>query len=118
MFKGDRMFKVGDWVRLKDKDFNSVFQIELIDEYGNLFDNTQKYRGEQQYYELWQPKEGEWCWFWDHTDSLIVLQQFKEKIVNESKTVYRTTDIAGFETVFYNCEPFIGELPSFLKENR
>lgn len=70
----------------------------------------------------WQPKEGEWCWFGNKIDSKsFVLSQFDETI-----TIDHTWDIAYTEVLYKSkeyglrryssCEPFIGELPSYLKE--
>ena len=45
----------------------------------------------------WQPKEGEWCWISDESSKRPYLQKWRNQIVE-------------------HCEPFIGELPSFLYE--
>lgn len=58
----------------------------------------------------WQPKPGEWCWFWDSTDFPPCLGQFEE--MNDRK--YRDRDRENCNWNY--CEPFIGELPSYLKE--
>ena len=59
--------------------------------------------------ELWQPKPDEWCWFWDEQYTTAILAKFLEK-----------TDKGHFEhhgNSFEYCEPFIGTLPSHLKDN-
>jgi hypothetical protein len=57
----------------------------------------------------WQPKEGEWCWFWDEDDvSVFIIQQFS-RMVGEG---YCGTTGTRWD----NCAPFIGELPEHLKE--
>lgn len=98
-----KQFKEGDWVRIKDKNFNAIFQIDLIDEFGNLFDENQNYKGEQKYWELWKPRKGEWFWFCPDKDcppTLTRLDSFSR--IGSMSEIY--------------CEPFIGELPKFLKE--
>jgi hypothetical protein len=57
----------------------------------------------------WQPKPGEWCWFWDENDvGVFIIQQFS-RIVGEG---YCGTTGTRWD----NCAPFIGELPEHLKE--
>jgi hypothetical protein len=57
----------------------------------------------------WQPKEGEWCWFWDYDNkNACSLRQFQKKIGE-----YYLTKL-GSRWSF--CAPFIGELPEHLKE--
>ena len=65
--------------------------------------------------ELWQPKEGEWCWFFDSTSKEVpILAQFDYM----SDHIYITTEIqipfSGEESSAYgfnSCIPFIGQLP-------
>ena len=94
-----QQFKVGDWVRHKES--NNIYQVkgfsihgqtkgflQVPDEY-NLLPSSEC--------ELWQPKEGEW-----------VIPNTK---TTESFSVFRyTKNYKGLE-----LQPFIGELPSFLK---
>jgi hypothetical protein len=57
----------------------------------------------------WQPKEGEWCWFWDGNDvHVFLIQQFSHMVGERycGKTGSR----------WQNCAPFKGELPEHLKE--
>ena len=59
--------------------------------------------------EAWQPKKGEWCWFWDdvkNSSEHPVLDRFKS-IENGKFKAYYPWD---------NCAPFKGELPEHLKE--
>ena len=56
----------------------------------------------------WQPEPGQWCWFWDSKDFAPWLGQFEQ--MNARK--YRDTESRNWDF----CEPFIGELPSYLKE--
>lgn len=57
----------------------------------------------------WQPKPGEWCWFWDENDvGVFIIQQFS-RIVGEG---YCGTTGTRWD----NCAQFVGELPEHLKE--
>jgi hypothetical protein len=57
----------------------------------------------------WQPKEGEWCWFWDEKYKGAYLAKFSR--INESNFYISHADI-----MWKNCAPFVGELPEHLKE--
>jgi len=56
----------------------------------------------------WQPTPGQWCWFWDREDFIPRFHKFDTMQGGK----YRDMDNLPWE----NCEPFIGELPSYLKE--
>lgn len=56
----------------------------------------------------WQPKEGEWCWFWDENNTCARLAKFA--IFKDD--AYHEHTHNGWE----NCAPFVGELPEHLKE--
>lgn len=56
----------------------------------------------------WQPKPGEWCWFWDDIKAESVLRKFS--IMNGNRFECNL----GWR--WLNCAPFIGELPPHLKE--
>lgn len=52
--------------------------------------------------EKWQPKEGEWCWYlYDRNNSPYLKQYYQVQFDTGAKAI---------------IEPFIGELPSFLKD--
>ena len=95
-------FKVGDWVReLNPLPFaKEVYQLSDSDFYGvgrksNIyFENIEK----------WQPKEGEWCWS----------KKRNELTNNVCELIRFYWDNANIG----DCEPFIGELPSFLKDKK
>ena len=66
--------------------------------------------------ELWQPKPGEWCWFWD-IDSNPTLCQYSKYINGEYEALtinpkYKLQGLFGF------CEPFIGIVPTNMKDNK
>lgn len=105
------MFKVGDWVRIGDtvqriiainpeNDYNiTIDMVETDDDYVSI-----------ESIELWQPKEGEWCWY---KHNLVRIEE-----INEYGYV-RTMSASFCNKIFFegfkDCEPFIGELPSFIK---
>ena len=109
-------FKVGDWVILLNKD---VHKVEAISKNGRvLFLSTHEIPQADNWWGVdqckpWQPKEGEWCWFqWAQpkTANYQILSKFK---LNSPCGRYYE-DIDGM--CFDFCEPFIGTLPSFLKD--
>ena len=101
-------FKVGDWVRdLRD---NRVFQINSVN--FNL-----KLSTKNTVYVHWQPKIGEWCWFWNK-DRLHTVAQLVE-VCNEGNRKYfasipnKPHQLGGY---YENCEPFLGHLPTKLQK--
>ena len=101
-------FKVGDWVR----DTRQGMKNPIVQLKSNCIalTNPKEYATQ---YELWEPKEGEWCW--SKYDGLVRVIQ-KETPTNSyivepvALTIQRQLyDITGLE-------PFIGELPTFLKD--
>jgi hypothetical protein len=144
-------FKVGDWVRIysgyledkyiEPKEDNQIKVVKLLSmeivgtEEKIFYTNKDKSDwisvysdGSLRNFELWQPKEGEWCWFYDKLlNGRIVgpiLRQYNQKQLNmiQERILLdnKFTDIDD-QYCFYeleNIEPFTGELPSFIKENR
>ena len=95
-------FKVGDWVQFS---------------WGKPFILTEK---DYKYFKdcntlyLWQPKQDEWCWFWD-AGNQPVLSRYKGYIKLTGYMCdgdWYQKNITGFQF----CEPFTGKLPSFLKD--
>ena len=102
-------FKVGDWVISN----NQALKVEAINDIGNpcIFDGT--WLKEIGTHELWQPKESEWCWFKDERNTIGTLVQLVG--IEEDGTYYGYTS-CGIPDKAPCVEPFIGELPSFLKD--
>ena len=105
------MFKVGDFVRCPIKS-NNVYRIKEFD--------GEKFRFGGDYYwmreidiELWQPKEGEWCWFKTTTNTFPFIARYGE-FNTEKYFVDNSTFIEKHHIKI--IEPFTGELPSFIKE--
>lgn len=104
-------FKVGDWVEI----FSSIHQIEIIDyEDENCVLSTypNRYRTKLNDLRLWQPKEGEWCWMWNDGFD----KPYLEKLMKIDKNGKFYAKSVGDR--FKHCEPFIGELPSFIKDKQ
>lgn len=89
-------FKVGDWVR-----FSGIGN-KLIKRFEDT-DNPNEFK-------LWQPNPNEWFWA-IHKYYTPILVQF----VKKDKGVYIYT-VDGNEGGTFDCEPFIGQLPSNLKD--
>ena len=110
-------FKVGDWVKstkyqhLKPIQIESTYESnERKGELGLKSGGTVLYSSEAVH---WKPKIGEWCWFWNFNE-MPTLEQFSK---------YHNLDdhLGNYETLavklYQHCEPFIGELPTYLKDN-
>lgn len=117
-------FKVGDWVRVLRKD--GAISSGLIGKVTGtpettMYDNSIWIHLENGFssstkpsnLEIWQPKEGEWCWFWNYTDTPNFMM-FNG--ITEDNLYNGITCIGGCDIEFDYCEPFIGELPSFIKD--
>ena len=118
-----KQFKEGDWVLLLEKRIHQIKAISKDD--SKLFLDTQESPQSDNWWKisqcgLWQPKQGEWCWFYDTTSSAVpILAQFDYM----SDHIYITTEIqipfSGEEFSAYgfnSCIPFIGQLPKILKD--
>lgn len=105
-------FKVGDWVRLKifGKTVHKITGLYYHNYYKGFHPTLSNFNGNidtEESLELWQPKKGEWCWFWDNP-RVPVLDKF-EKFGSQGAYCLEQYSAMKF------CEPFIGELPSHLK---
>ena len=64
--------------------------------------------------ERWQPKPKEWCWFWnrDKPNKTKLKQLYSINYEHDVHWTYKTTDCKTYQ----HCEPFIGQLPTNLKD--
>lgn len=62
--------------------------------------------------EKFQPKPGEWCFFWNNVNSNAAVVAKFERMSHKNYIV----NIRGSFIDYPNCAPFIGELPEHLKE--
>ena len=102
-------FKIGDWVVSNHTNkicrCIKIDKLEFQDDLANWHICTS--------YKLWQPKEGEWCWFWNSALGIWFISTLKDFGEYNNSIQYRCN------SVYYiceKCEPFIGELPSSLKD--
>ena len=99
-----QQFKVGDWVVGKHN--KNPIHIKDIGTTPTNSSVTINGTFSVDQFTLWQPKEGEWCWFWNG-----------EGINSIDPFIARFNKCSRLNAFDY-CEPFIGELPSFLKEQQ
>ena len=88
-------FKVGDWI---------------VEPNGNKVKLTEVPEPGSYYAEdcvLWQPRPGEWCWFWNDNNALV-LAQFAHGLSNGAKFTSKNL-------MYQYCEPFICQLPTILQ---
>jgi hypothetical protein len=64
----------------------------------------------------WQPQLGEWCWFWNVLNGAYEIPVLR-KFVKMTEEGFYLADNIVCDWAYTNCEPFIGELPSFIKEH-
>lgn len=113
-------FKEGDWVRILDPlpGEPEVCQLTHSDFYG-VGRKSSKYFED---IELWKPKNGEWCWFWDNTNDIPLLSPLcsilEYEIFGSLLSLSETEDdgerITHHEKyIWKNCQPFIGKVPEF-----
>ena len=90
-------FKPGDWVHIP-----------------SLNTEPAQYRSDLCHLglELWKPKVGEWCWFWNVTNfDAPTLSKF----YGMQDKLFKCTN--SKQKLFTHCEPFIGQLPTSLRIN-
>ena len=104
-----QQFKDKDWLRViagHERPINSVFQIKSCLTRYKLSD-----------VELWQPKEGEYVINLRY--GLCRVERYREHDTLEILVCPIALAIYSYEYIKVSfCEPFIGELPSFLKEQK
>ena len=110
-------FKPGNWVRhiafkskhkcisINDGEFDDKVSVTNSPSFDNEFMID---------YELWQPKVGEWCWFWnrDKPNKPKLKQLYSINYEHDVHWTYKTIDCKTYQ----HCEPFIGQLPTNLKD--
>jgi len=102
-------FKAGDWIR--NTWLGIIKQYSYRDkDYDEKYDGTEN---ESKHWELWQPEVGEWCWFWNRDDYTPIVGKLSSHSIEE-QLYFNFNGVVDYS--YENCEPFIGELPSFLKD--
>lgn len=98
-------FKIGDWVR----DGEDIYQfIEPSSIYS--------YELSLQRCELWKPKPGEWCWFYQSKREIPTLGTLKYFSDKDGFCAYSTPKASMSVKYFKHCEPFLGQLPTNLQD--
>lgn len=128
-------FKVGDFVRNKHAS-HLISRIKSETENEYILENGFQHSKIDGCLELWQPKEGEPCWFWNQDTKIKVFGEF-EKLVNclgdcsfdnpykkyqanvfwseYEEEDFKNPGSSSFYVEHYEwefAEPFFGELPS------
>ena len=104
-----QQFKIGDWVKY-DGEFYRVH--EEYNGKGNISKEVvNSLVRHDKNVQLWQPKEGEWvvCTI-SSIENMFSVFKYEEELYNEIKEMNPADDVI--------IQPFIGELPSFLKDNQ
>ena len=109
-------FKPGDWVvnTTTDNYYKGIrnwFQLKETDLIFKQEVNAAEWESNCAFvncHEIWQPKAGEWCWFWDENYTTAILAKFE----NISNGLF----VEHHGNTFDYCEPFIGQLPTHLKD--
>lgn len=104
-------FKIGDWV------INSQGNIKQLDESDIFMLNQIPQNTLTRELALWQPKEGEYCWN-TAKRTIVHIRNIVEDQYGLSFGCYSEangTSSAGYYRLI-DLEPFIGTLPSFLKD--
>lgn len=93
-------FKIGDWIRNNSS--------------GTVFKYTKNMlQPDETCCEIWEPKVGEWCWFYDRINETPKLRKLFHPVGYDDHGYFYTAD----NSPWIYCEPFIGELPTNLKSN-
>ena len=94
-------FEVGDWVRHPQS--NTIYRITPT----NLVHGTE-------HFESWEPQTNEWCWFWKQ-GFVPWIGKFIAIDGEEYCSYYEEEFVRNYST---HCEPFMGELPSIIKDTK
>ena len=97
-------FKVGDWVRINDlKNFEGIYKIlsdKIIIEDIECYDVGFAFNVPIEFIQTWQPKEGEFI------------------IVKSGDDSFQVTRFNPYYHFVSEVEPYIGELPSWIKDKQ
>lgn len=98
------MFKVGDWVKYeKGKDFETA-RVEIVGQIPNYVGVSTGENVHIDDCEFWKPQEGEW---------IVQYNNFYSEV---AFSVLKWNKDWDYDTLKDDIEPFIGELPSFIKD--
>lgn len=127
-----KQFEVGDWVILNEDKQTLAKVLEIDNEYifkcrlHFINEGSVVWCSEMSYYKHWRPTEGEWCWFYNSlTDTptlskLILIESIYERpeiyLAETPSCIPKTSYGYSPSMTFKFCEPFLGKLPSNLKD--
>ena len=105
------MFTKGDWIICRGK----LHQFYEVDEFTptEVYAANDEYIGHLSECTLWKPKSGEWCW----NEFLGLCKYISTDYSTKWHNVLPYIELKSSRQV-QNLEPFIGELPTFLKDYR
>ena len=123
---------VGDWIRTPDDEVTQVLELDAVFGTQNKLSNGHIcFNGFLKACELWQPRKDEWCWFiTKKTAPILARFVYRDSktlwLDNEYKTIlgYKADSFGHYsgnigpqeeDYIFPYCQPFIGELPTYLK---
>lgn len=113
-------FKVGDWV------VNKTSKQHIVKKVTSITNGDTVTVGDSEVgtnvmlindLELWKPKKGEYCWFWNKGTTITVLELLE--IVDDGNRKYFAAmpnishSLGGY---YQYCEPFLGKLPTKLQK--
>jgi hypothetical protein len=94
------MFKIGDWVKENRKPPYKITDEDVL--------RVVKNRKKSMYVGLWKPQENEWIWVNGSFGRCV-------NIIDETTVEGHYIGGSDFKLDISKCEPFIGELPTFLR---
>ena len=117
------MFKVGDWVRHRHNS-TIIEQVKSVDDKEGTFECNWSWASSNDDFILWEPQEeGQWCWFYfSENVSVHKCLTLGRYIGSRNRTDYELFleyyDTDNNICAADSCEPFIGQPPSFIKEQQ
>ena len=117
-------FKVGDWV----VEIHSTTKAQVLELFGNQIRVKFCYPDaiittDSSDFIPWVPKKGDWCWFWDYDNQPAIGKSNGVTPSSENCDFYMGNtshpyNIPHLFQGFVFCEPYIGQLPSVIKDNK
>ena len=98
-----KTFKSGDWIKEPN---GTLVKLKETPEPGSYYTDDCT---------LCQPKQGDYLWDKQFRLSLVMTNSHKGKLQCKAIFGYKETFFAKYNK---DCQPFIGQLPNFLKEDK
>ena len=105
---------IGDWVQVKYNNGTKILAKVTSDTTIQEFGQGAHYETEVDSWDVWQPEEGDYCWFGLSLTSYPFLAKFSHS--KDNVAMLTTIPNVGYYTQdgslpFPLCEPFIGNVP-------